>query len=590
MDSNTSLSSISESLHEVSSPGVPSGNKPPPLHLGILQVTSPDSSPTRSLGSETSPASDFGVEVPETFEQMQNFNPPPPHTRTASYAEGIRSPVVTTILGKKSLPNLRNAHVPLTDGMPTLPISRGGFAFPGSQSQEDSFYHSSASLHPGLVTSTPPFETSDAYPETPDDRTTSITTERNSYFRRLSTLPPSGALPQHLINLIESSRSFLFAMCQIYQSLEQYAALVIDDRFSVVLRKVLEPAHDDMTQFIQGLELFDSASRTSLPSSTECRSLLEKCRDCAASFGKAVNVLILRLQVDPGEDPRFSRWLLLEMYAATAEISGAWKSMQGHTDNLKSYLRARDNAIPFHFPENIATLEVPSQGGLRAGMSGRKRTSRRHAGSFSSKDVEIGKKLPSYEIPPALTGGVLSGPAPHVPTLRTPKRQATAPALYSTPRITSPTPFLNHNSSSEERLKSHFRQNSQKSNPNFSPSSSPSHVAKGLNLDFTSSSKQKVDFEALNAIQHAVEAAPGVWDMVAETLSASSAQTKQEEVRAILEQAQSVTRKLSEIMNKITNGDSTPERKVLQGDAQLFGKVRKPFSGKYCTQLIPCRS
>lgn len=555
---------------------MPSVNQPPPLHLGILQPTSPDPSPTRSLASETSPTFDYGIKVPETFEQMQNFELLPPHTRTASYAEGVKPLFATAIPMKKSLPNLRNIHVLLPSAAPTPPTSHRGFGFSSSQAQEDTFHHSSSSSFPprlGPTTPTPPSEISNPSQETlPDDRMLSVATERNSYFRRLSAFPPSASLPQHLISLVECSRSFLFAMCQIYQSLEQYAALVIDDRFSVVLRKVLEPAHSDMIQFIQALELFDSASRTALPTPLVCRSLLEKCRDCAAAFGKAVNVLILRLRVDPGEDMRFARWLLLEMYAATAEISSAWISIQGHVDNLKSYLQARDNTIPSHFPENITTLEVPPHN-LRAGIPVRKKTSRRHAGSFSSKDVEIGKKLPSYEIPPALTGGVLSGPAPHVPTLRTPKRQATAPILSSVPRISSPSPFLNQNSSTEEWPKFHVRQTSQRSNPNFSPSSSPSLTAK---LELASSSKRKVDFEALNAIQHAVEAAPRVWNMVAETLSANSAQDTQE-VQTVLEEAQTATRKLSEIINRISNGDSTPEKKALQEDAQNFAQVRKPF-------------
>lgn len=572
MDSNMSLSLITESPHETSSPETLTLNKPPPLHLGILRSASPEPSPTYSFEGGISPTSDYDLAIPSSFDQVQTSEPPPLHSRTASCAEGMRLPLAPALVGKKSLPDLRKAHVPTIDPIPTPPLSHSAFHF-ASPHTEDSFHHSSSSslsIRPKLVIPSPLSDTSDVASATsPHEGKTSVATERNSYFRRLSTLPLSNPLPQHLTNLADSARSLLFAMCQIYQSMEQYAALVIDDRFSVVLRKVLDPAHYDMKQFIQALEHFDSTSRTSLPAPAVCRTLLERCRDCATAFGKAVNVLLLRLQVDPGDDPRFSRWMLLEMYAATAEIAGAWKSMQDHIINLKSFLRTKD--APTQLLEGVSGLDVPSQHTLRVGISVRNRTARRHAGSFSSKDVEIGKKLPSYDTPYTLTGGVLSGPAPHIPTLRTPKRQATVPVLSSTPKASLSLPFRNSNSS-EERLKSHVRHGSQKSNPDYSPSSSPSLVVKPTFLDSVGSSKRKVDFEALNAIQNAVETAPQVWDMAADTLLKGSDQNERE-VRATLEQARSVTTKLSEIIYHMHNGDMMSEKKLLQEDAQIFLKV-----------------
>lgn len=571
MDSNVSLSSITESFHETSSPEAPPLGKPPPLRLGILQSVSPEPSPTNSLGIGISPDSQYELEIPSTFEQMQNFSPPALHTRTTSDAEALRHPSIPTLYGKKSLPDLRNAHAPIVDPIPAP--GRIALHFVESQAGNDSLNDSSSSsisLGPRLVAPSLPSDISDAAPAiSPQDRITSMATERNSYFRRLSTLPLSHSLPQHLINLAESARSFLFAMCQIYQSLEQYAALVIDDRFSVVLRKVLDPAHSDMMQFIQALEHFDSTGRASLPSPPICQNLLERCRDCATAFGKAVNVLVLRLRVDLGEDPRFSRWMLLEMYAATAEIAGAWRSMQIHVESLKLYLHTKDLVASSQALDTVPSLEVPSQHTLRVGISGRTRTVRRHAGSFSSKDVEIGKKLPSYDTPSSMMGGVLSGPAPHMPTLRTPKRQATVPTISSTPKASSPLPFW-HSNSSDERFDTHVRQGSQKSIPYFSPSSSPSLRAKSS--DPFGSSRRKVDFEALNAIQDAVETAPRVWDMVADMVLTGPVQNEPE-IHAILEQAQSVTEKLADTITKMQNGDLMLEKKFLQEDAQIFLKI-----------------
>jgi hypothetical protein len=565
VDSNMSLPLIAESPPQISPSEALTPNRPPPLHLGILRSTSPEPSPPYSFEDRISPASDYDLEIPSSFDQMQAFEPPPIHSRTASYAEGVRYPLAPTLLGKKSLPDLRKVHGPTSDPVPALPFSHSVLDFTGQDSLHRS-PPSSISITPKFITPSLS-DTSDAGSTISlDDKRTSMATERNSYFRRLSKLPLSNPLPQYLTNLAESARSLLFAMCQVYQSLEQYAALVIDDRFSVVLRKVLDPAHFDMMQFIQALERFDSMSRSSLPPPTACRNLLERCRDCAIAFGKAVNVLVLRLQVDPGDDLRFSRWMLLEMYAATAEIAGAWKFMQCHSGSLKSYMRPKDS--PVQFSESVSGFDPPSQHTLRVGISARNRTARRHAGSFSSKDVEIGKKLPSYEMSSTFTGGVLSGPAPHIPTLRTPKRQATAPATSSAARAPLPLSFWN---SSEERLKSHIRHDSQKSDPSYSPSS-PSSTAKLFFTDLQGSSKQKIDFEALNAIQNAVETAPKVWDMVADTVLSRPSQNEQE-VHAVLEQARTVTVKLSEIMSKMHSGDLMSEKKLLQEDAQLFLRV-----------------
>jgi len=60
--------------------------------------------------------------------------------------------------------------------------------------------------------------------------------------------------------------------------------------------------------------------------------------------------------------------------------------------------------------------------------------------------------------------------------------------------------------------------------------------------------------------------------MVADMLPAGAVQNERE-VRAILEQAHSVTRKISDIITKIHDGDMMWERRILQEDAQLFLKV-----------------
>ena len=567
LDSNASLSSIIESLHETSLE-VPSLYKPP-LLCGVLQSNSSDPSPTHSLDNRPSPASHYDSGIPSIIRKTQDPSPPALHFRTVSEAEVLSHPSVPSLFGKKSLPDLRRVDVPSIEPVQDHFNVRKALQIAGSRLGEDPLMSSSISVGPKLIAPYSLSGTPDISPTTsPHERVSSITKLRNSYFRRLSTLPLPHALPQHLTILAESARSFLFAMCQIYQSLEQYAAPVTDDGFSVTLRKVLDPAHSDIKLFVHALEQFDSRSRISSPAPSICHNLLEKCRDCATAFGKVINVLVLRLKVVAGEEPRFSRWALLELHAATAEIAGAWQSMQSHVDNLKLYLRSTDPTGSMQVPDMKVTLQNPFQLTLRAGIPARTRTNRRHAGSFSSEDVEIGKKLP-YDLPPTMTGVVLSGPASYGPMLRTPKKQATAPVLPFLPKTSSSLPFCYQNASDDHSI-SHTRQGSLKSISYVSPSSSPALLSKSS--DPLGNSRRKVEFEVLNAIQEAVEIAPRVLDMVADMLLAGAVQNERE-VRTVLEQAQSVMRKLSDILIKIHDGDVMWERRILQENTQAFLKV-----------------
>lgn len=65
--------------------------------------------------------------------------------------------------------------------------------------------------------------------------------ERNSYFRRMSTLPVCNSIPQQLLGFVDAVRGILFAVSQVYQSLHHYTVYAIDDRLSSVLLKVLVP-------------------------------------------------------------------------------------------------------------------------------------------------------------------------------------------------------------------------------------------------------------------------------------------------------------------------------------------------------------
>ncbi|KAJ7184297.1 RAM signaling pathway protein-domain-containing protein [Mycena filopes] len=630
IDSNFSVSSLAESdsaQEDVRTTSYGQAERPPPLpplHLGILGSYSAQNSPTHSFESYLpSPADsdkffDEPTQHPPRKDSLRHPQPPPPteptaHARNASYASGThtRDRSGPNLAGKKSMPDLRTAKLNFSSKkvVPDLPAGAKNLSsledsFPSPMSlRKDS--DSSGSSHR-------PFASKDASQGSPVPPVPSMAFERNSYFRRLSKLPAatiSNTLPKALLSLIDSARSILFAMCQVYQSLEHYTIHAPDDRLKSVLRKVLDPASADMMQLINALDRFDAMSRKMLPPHTVCRGVVESCRDTVASFGKAVGVLSLQLKVLAGaDDVRYLRSMLLMLYGATAEVAVAWQGMIPQIETIRPLLHpktfpipsplvgspdAYNNGVPGSGSTSASEQQSPPGGfratGLGVAGGGRTRTARRHAGSFSSKDVELGKKLPSYDDVPLMSGGVVSGAAAHTPTLRAPKRQLPAP-FNGNGSITSPNgangtfPSLGSANSMREgqQSQSHSRQGSQASlhasssssaslSSGASASSSPSMPPKSMTsfLDLPSSSKTQVDKEALQAIQAAVEVAPTVWDLMEQTLG----EALDPDVQESLERARAVTRRLAELTRAMQEGDASLDRRLLREDSNLFLKT-----------------
>ncbi|KAJ7461010.1 RAM signaling pathway protein-domain-containing protein [Mycena galericulata] len=670
IDSNLSVSSIAESdsaQEDVRTTSYGQAERPPPLHLGILGSFSAQNSPTHSFESYLPSPADSDQffdeptqqQHPPRKESLPNnlSSEPSAHARNASYASGIRTRErerATSLAGKKSMPDLRTAKLTFSaKKVPELPPPHKNLhhedSFPSPLSLRKDSDSSGSSSVVVRSFSKDPMQGSPTRSVPPMP---SMAFERNSYFRRLSKLPAatiSNTLPKALISLIDSARSILFAMCQVYQSLEHYTIHAPDDRLKSVLRKVLDPASADMMQLINALDRFDAMSRKMLPPHTVCRGVVESCRDTVASFGKAVGVLSLQLKVISGaDDVRYLRSMLLMLYGATAEVAVAWQGMIPQIETIRPLLHPKTFPIPSPLlgsPDSysnipgsapalgsqfLSSTESPtamfrphSAAGLGVGVGvggvsvGRTRTARRHAGSFSSKDVEIGKKLPSYDDVPLLSGGVVSGVATYTPTPRAPKRHLPAPfngtnlssALISggfgLPSASSGgegssrgthVNGLGHGHASSS---SHSRQGSQASlqassssaslSGGASASSSPSLPSKASFLELPPSSKTQVEKEALQAIQAAVDVAPTVWDMIEHTLG----DTLDPEVRESLERARAVTRRLGDITRAMQDGgDVTLDRKVLREDSNLFLKtvvqlsnVVKTYGGAHSATL-----
>jgi hypothetical protein len=598
VDSNFSVYSTESFQHisdlSISSTSLP--NQPPPLKLGVPPIPysassspCPPRSPESYLPSPEESVISLDEDLTAASAQVQQQ-----HSRTASYAGG-GPPARPPLYGKKSLPDLRTVKLNFAGGkMPHLP-DRGPRG-PGTSKLSDPEFSipSPLSIRKDSASSlrTRPFARDPTLtsPTSSNRLIPSMEVERNSYFRRLSSMRSasiSTAIPQSLLSLIDAARSILFALCQVYQALQHYTVYAIDDRLSSVLKKVLDPASTDMMQLINALDRFDALSRKTLPPPPICRSVIESCKDTVAVFGKAVGVLALQLKVlMTRDDVRFLRQMLLVLYGATAEISHAWQAMTPHIDAVRPLLHVQwrpQLAKPYlsNSPPGVesATTTAPfDPSPLRPqaskGGSVRTRMDRRHAGSFSSKDVETGKKLPSNDDMPPLSG-LLASLSNQNTTLRAGKRPLGPNASTST--LSSPTLSVESPQSSLPGLQqSHSRQGSQSSlKASSSTPSSPSIYGRTLNLEVPPSSRKLVDKEALDAMKVAVEAAPAVWEMIDDILG--DVLEAKIDLLANLDRAKTVTERLRADIQAVQHGYPGADRKTMREDAHVFVKVRLFF-------------
>lgn len=577
-------------------PTSPRFDRPPPLRLGMLP---PFKVPPRSMT--------IGSYLPTPAESVSSTDddstavPEGQHGRNASFTGSARDRR-PALFGKKSLPDLRAVNV--SDGVNKQaiggaskgilapdPLSQDEFSIPSPLShRQDSSSSSDGSSH---------FQSRKAYAQTPPTSASPTSgdvprpvpeVERHAYFKRLSALPATAMinnLSSSLRSLVECARSLFFAVSQVYQALSHYITYTNDRQLSSVLKKVTDPAYTYMMQLNGALDRFDAICKKTTPPPSLCRALVESSRDTAAMFGKAIAMMSLQLNILASkDDDRYMRSLVLIFYGAMTEISTAWQSMVPHIEAIKPHLsdRRRHHVVrpqpipnpspelpPSSAPPSYSPFNAPPPHGIPIARSrptqslGRARTTRRHAGSFSSKDVEIGKSLPSYDLPVPF-GAVVNTP---MTTLRAGQRHPALPLSASTSSLT---PSLMSSSMPWTSLLSgqHSRQASQTS-LTISAAPSPPHVpARRPTLDIPPS-RTLVDNDALDAMEVAVEAAPAVWEMLKEIVDNLSEGA--EEFRNTLLKAKSTTERLRTNINAMRCGDPGADRKGLREDAHVFVKI-----------------
>ncbi|KAH9180629.1 RAM signaling pathway protein-domain-containing protein [Lactarius sanguifluus] len=507
------------------------------------------------------------------------------HVRNASYAGSSRVSGRANLFSKKSLPDLRHTKLPLAEERPirspSAPLWNGPTVSQSVDQPPSSRQDSSNSSDSGPINSRPGrafFHGEIASsPIAPNRPAPTMDSERHSYFRRFSVLQSSTiskTIPDSLLRLVDAARGILFAVSQIYQALRHYTVDAIDERLASVLLKVLDPASSYITQLINALDRFDSMSRRTLPTPLVCRGVFESCKDNVAIFGKAVGVLALQLKVlATQDDVRYTRQMLLVLYGAAAEISNAWRSMVPHLESVEPLLRdhrpppatktrpggqglapvsPNTTASPALPLASFPTF-VPPDGSTPAE---RTHIARRHAGSFSSRDVETGRIMASSDEPTIFQKGVAVGTAAETPTPRVARRQPGLLPLYSASLVTS-------------IRKAHSRQGSLSSLVESSSSSSPSITGR-LAVDIPTTLDSLVDKEAIDAMGKAVEAAPPVWMMMDSIIADVS--EKREDIKEMLVRAQRVTQQLKSDISLLRDGTYV-DRKSLRNDAHLFVKL-----------------
>ncbi|KAI0636774.1 RAM signaling pathway protein-domain-containing protein [Trametes polyzona] len=579
-------------------PSRPQPENPPRLHLDsfFLKIAGKSGSPSPSRSPDAS--------VSPSDESAGSNGIHAHHSRFPSHLNGhsgtrvpLKGPSV-----KKSMPDMRPTKLQLPNGS-----------------------HRTAAASTDHLPSHHPFNTImdepvSASPISIDRPVPSMDTERNSYFRRLSTLSSatiSKAIPESLLAVVDAVRGILFALSHIYQTLQHYTVYAIDERLSAVLLKVLGPASSYMSQLINALDKFDAISRRALPSPSICRAVVEHCRDNITVFGKAVGMLSLQLKVlAKHDDVRYTRQMLLVLYGAMSEISAAWQSMASHVDAVRPYLwDSRPPPVSKSYGSKTPTLrgtasaekprpaastppavlsptfsptnETPQRVHLRTTATqrsldlGRVHISRRHAGSFSSKDVEIGKMLPSYvdgpppPFPPSMHGAFQHSTPTHPRTMR---------------RLVLPLGQQGY----DLQQGSHSRQGSQSSL--LTAANSSPQLGGTL-----SGSSTVVDKEVIGAMKAAVEAAPEIWEMMDEMLDGedpgagtAGAGASRDDFREMLARAKDVTERLRQSIAAVQEGQGAHlqgvDGKTLHDDAHIFVKTVIQLSNALKTRNGPASS
>ena len=291
----------------------------------------------------------------------------PNHTRGSSYNATQRLSQQLTV--KKSLPDLRQSHAKIIQerrnhgkvddsrtmglGITSPPLHKFNVSMTRSVSRDGSLY--SPTIARLMSTTMTRKGSIDALRRPVVDQTErrnsqdlpSADDSRNSYFRRLSTLPTSTiskTIPPALLEFIDAIRGVLFALSQLHSALRHYLAFAVSERAAGMFARVMEPAGAYINNLINTLDRFDSMSRRATPPASAIRGVLRATKDSVVVFSKMMAVLKLQLPAIRGTDTRYARTLLTMIYGSMSEVAASWKAMNPLLGRIQPLLRAEQPA------------------------------------------------------------------------------------------------------------------------------------------------------------------------------------------------------------------------------------------------------
>ncbi|KAL1411068.1 RAM signaling network component [Vanrija albida] len=537
----------------------------PPLRMNPSTVSLPSSHHDRSASSSslTPPASatSSSQSIPSS---MSSGKPPTAIAAATGHNRGASDTATHRLSGqltaKKSLPDLRQSHAKIieerrgeaADEARPLGFGLGGRGgnwhpkFPSQLGREDDkrTVKRKGSMD---VIQLPPNPVADISDKRGSQEGPAIDESRNSYFRRVSMLPPSTiskAVSPALLKFIDAVRGLLFALTQLHSALRQYLNFAVSDRVAGVFARVVEPAGSYLTNLINALDRFDSMSRRSAPPASTVRAVIDAAKESIAVFAKIVAVLRLQTPAFRDADVRYSRQLLLNLYGGMSEIASSWAAMSPLLLEIRPILWP--NMQPHHLAppmtkSNSLTGRTPVSPILERGESqspARPRTggsgsqpsmpppgtsprakSRRHAGSFSTQDVERGMLMGSPSAPrtdwPDLSRTIYEDGEGELPAGAMPPPFP----LHAEPEPPAAPPHMVTSFSQPARSR-HAPQSSQGSSHLSAPNGAPRKLSVDVRPP-TPASATLYDEEFLDVIERATDVAFAVWLRLAEEIGIS---------------------------------------------------------------------
>ncbi|BEI79575.1 hypothetical protein CcaverHIS002_0101040 [Cutaneotrichosporon cavernicola] len=363
--------------------------------------------------------------------QQAKFPHAPPaipngHTRGASYTATQRHS--GTLTAKKSLPDLRQSHAKIIEERrgeakdELRPLGLGIGQQRWQSKLQRPFEETKPPPRPLKMTTDAMPSRAPPLPNMVDRRDSqdgpTVDESRNSYFRRLSTLPPSTISKQvspAMLMFVDSIRGILFALTQTHTALRQYLNFAVPDHVATTFARYMQPAGEYVAHLINALDRFDSMSRRPTPPASAIRGVVESAKETIKVFAKLVAVLRMQTPAFRDADARYTRSLLLSIYGGMNEIAHAWRTMLPLLTEMRPVLHPESSPFRLAPPMSQSSsmtgrtpispiLEqgetTPARSTLAptamppVGTSPRSK-SRRHAGSFSAQDVEKGMLMGS---------------------------------------------------------------------------------------------------------------------------------------------------------------------------------------------------